>query len=151
MNNQPIINNFTDGAARDTTGTIELELGTRYPIRLEFYENGGDASATLSWSTPLGLAKQIIPQTQLFSGGAPIPNFSLAATPATVSVTQGGTATSTIAIARSGGFTGAVALSASGLPAGCDRGLRSRPTTGNTSPLTFTASATAATGRSRGP
>ncbi|WP_410964929.1 PA14 domain-containing protein, partial [Salmonella sp. SAL4435] len=49
VNNQLIIDNWTDHAAIEDTGTIALQLGQRYSIRLEFFENGGDASATLAW------------------------------------------------------------------------------------------------------
>jgi len=73
------------------------------------------------------------------------PNFSLSASPASVSVTQGGTGTSTITETPSGGFTGSVTLSASGLPTGVTAVFGTNPTTG-TSLLTFTASATATTG-----
>jgi subtilase family serine protease len=73
------------------------------------------------------------------------PNFSLSASPASVSVTQGGTGTSTITETPSGGFTGSVTLSASGLPAGVTAAFGTNPTT-STSVLTFTASSTATTG-----
>jgi endoglucanase len=74
------------------------------------------------------------------------PDFSLAPTPGSVTVTQGGTAQSTINIARSGGFTGAVALSASGLPAGVTASFNPASATGASSLLTFTATGTATTG-----
>jgi hypothetical protein len=73
------------------------------------------------------------------------PNFSLSASPSSVSVTQGSTANSTITETPSGGFTGSVTLSASGLPAGVTAAFGTNPTTGS-SVLTFTASATATTG-----
>jgi endoglucanase len=146
VNNVLVVDNWTDHAAIEDCGTINLALGTRYPIRMEFYESSGDASASLAWSTPLGLAKQIIPTTQLFPIG-PLPSdFSLAATPATISLARGTAATSTIAITRSGGFTGDVALSASGLPAGVTASFSPTPTAGNSSVLTLTASGTAAPG-----
>ncbi|MEU4291678.1 S8 family serine peptidase [Kribbella sp. NPDC026596] len=44
------------------------------------------------------------------------PDFSVAVTPAAVSVLPGGTATYTVTITSSGGFSGDVALSVSGLP-----------------------------------
>jgi hypothetical protein len=76
---------------------------------------------------------------------AATPDFSLSASPASVSVTQGSTATSTITETPSGGFTGSVSLSASGLPSGVTAAFGTNPTTG-TSVLTFTASTTATTG-----
>jgi cellulose 1,4-beta-cellobiosidase len=67
------------------------------------------------------------------------PDFSLSANPPSVSVTQGGTATSTIIVTPISGFNGAVAFVASGLSAGVTASF-----TGNI--VTFSASATAATG-----
>src|SRR5215467_7002944 len=46
------------------------------------------------------------------------PNFSLSASPTSVSATQGSSGSSTITVTPSGGFTGSVTLSASGLPSG---------------------------------
>lgn len=73
------------------------------------------------------------------------PNFSLAASPSSVTVTQGGSGSSTVTVTPSGGFTGSVTLSASGLPSGVTATFGTNPTT-STSSVTFTASATAATG-----
>ncbi|HKD80619.1 MAG TPA: choice-of-anchor D domain-containing protein [Candidatus Angelobacter sp.] len=75
------------------------------------------------------------------------PNFSLSASPASVSVTQGSSANSTITVTPSGGFTGSVSLSASGLPAGVTATFGTNPTT-STSVVTFTASSAATTGTS---
>jgi hypothetical protein len=75
------------------------------------------------------------------------PNFSLSASPTSVSVNQGSSGTSTITITPSGGFTGSVTLSASGLPAGVTAGFGTNPAT-SSSVLTLTASSTAATGTS---
>lgn len=73
------------------------------------------------------------------------PNFSLSASPSSVTVVQGNTGNTTISVTPSGGFTGSVTLSASGLPSGVTATFGTNPTT-STSVLTFTASATAATG-----
>ena len=78
---------------------------------------------------------------------AATPNFSLSASPTSVTVTQGGSGNSTITETPSGGFTGAVTLSASGLPAGVTATFGTNPTT-STSVVTFTASSTATTGTS---
>ena len=77
---------------------------------------------------------------------APVPDFSLAATPATLAITQGASGTSTIAITRLNAFTGGVTFTTSALPAGVTAGFSSSPATGNSSVLTLTASATATTG-----
>jgi subtilase family serine protease len=65
------------------------------------------------WGSPNG--------TGLINALAPTsttPNFSLSASPASVSVVQGGNGSSTITTAVSGGFNSAVALTASGQPTG---------------------------------
>ena len=45
-------------------GTVQLEAGKRYDLRLEYYENRGSALVQLLWSAP-GLRRQVIPQGQL--------------------------------------------------------------------------------------
>jgi hypothetical protein len=75
------------------------------------------------------------------------PNFSLSASPSSLSVTQGTNGSSTITVTPSGGFTGSVSLSTSALPAGVTASFGTNPTTGS-SVLTFTASSTATTGTS---
>lgn len=56
-----VCQSFTVSAA---TPTIRLTVGTRYGLRLEFYENGGQAVAKLLWSRP-GLSKQVVPNSCL--------------------------------------------------------------------------------------
>jgi kumamolisin len=73
------------------------------------------------------------------------PGFSLAASPGSVGLAQGGTATSTITVTDGGGFSGSVTLSASNLPTGVTASFSPNPTT-STSTLTLTASGSAATG-----
>jgi len=82
-----------------------------------------------------------------FPAGAPAPNFSLSASPSSLTVTQGTSGTSTVTVTPSGGFTGSVSLSNSTLPAGVTATFGTNPTTGS-SVVTFTASATATTGTS---
>jgi hypothetical protein len=70
VNGQPLINNWTDHGTIENQGTITLTAGQRYDLRMEFYENGGDAVATLSWSSP-STPKQTIPQIRLYNDTAP--------------------------------------------------------------------------------
>src|SRR5262249_27521596 len=61
------------------------------------------------------------------------PDFSLSASPASASVTQGGSTSYSVTITSSGGFSGAVDLSVSGLPAGASGSFSPTPaTTGST-------------------
>ncbi len=55
VNNQQLVNNWTDHGSTENSGTIALTAGQRYDIRMEFYENGGDAVARLSWSSGASL------------------------------------------------------------------------------------------------
>ena len=68
VNGQLIINNWTDHAAKEDRGTIRLAAGQKYDLKLEYYENGGQAVSKLLWSSA-SQGKQIVPQSQLFSGG----------------------------------------------------------------------------------
>jgi hypothetical protein len=98
--------------------------GTTYTIQLEFSNSANNC---------------VLPPAQQ------TPNFTLSASPSSLSVTRGNSGNSTITVTPSGGFTGSVTLSASGLPAGVTASFGTNPTT-STSVLTLTASATATTG-----
>ncbi len=65
VNGTQLVNNWTDHASTENSGTISLTAGQRYPIRLEFYENGGFAVIELRWQGP-GITKQIIPTLYLY-------------------------------------------------------------------------------------
>jgi hypothetical protein len=72
------------------------------------------------------------------------PDFSLAASPSTVSVNQGAAGTSTITITPSNGFAGSVALTVAPIPSGATASFAPNPATGS-SVLTLS-SGTAAAG-----
>jgi regulation of enolase protein 1 (concanavalin A-like superfamily) len=73
------------------------------------------------------------------------PNFTLSASPISMSLTQGSSGASTITVTPQNGFTGSVNLSASGFPSGINAFFNPSSTTG-TSTLTLAASSTALTG-----
>jgi hypothetical protein len=100
--------------------------GTSYVIQLEF-SNAANNCVTFP--------------------AASSPNFSLSASPSSLSVTRGSSGNSTITVSPSGGFTGSVSLSTSALPSGVTASFGTNPTTG-TSVVTFAASSTATTGTS---
>lgn len=100
--------------------------GTTYTIQLEFSNSANNC---------------VLPPA------ASSPNFTLSASPSSLTVTQGSSGSSTITVNPSGGFTGSVTLSASGLPSGVTASFGTNPTT-STSSVTFTASSTATTGTS---
>jgi endoglucanase len=74
------------------------------------------------------------------------PGFTLAAAPSSVTVNRGATATGTINITRTGGFAGAVSVSATGLPSGVTASFNPVSATGNSTVITFNATAGAALG-----
>jgi len=70
VNGTQLINQWVDQAVTSVSGSIPLLAGQYYPIRMDYYQNGGGASAQLSWSSP-GQTAQVIPQSNLLavSGG----------------------------------------------------------------------------------
>jgi len=72
-------------------------------------------------------------------------NFTLSASPTSLSITRSSHGTTTITITPSNGFTGSITLSASGLGSGVTAAFSPNPATG-TSTLTLTASSRATTG-----
>ena len=93
------------------------------------------------WGSPIGAA--LI--NNLAGASTTTPGYSLAASPASLSVAAGGSGTSTITVTPTGGFSSAVALSASGLPTGVTASFSPASTT-STSTLTLAAASTAAAG-----
>jgi glucose/arabinose dehydrogenase len=102
-----IIDHLRDQAPTEKTGTITLEAGRRYNIRMDYYENAGNALARLAWASP-SQVKQIIPNSQLFDSVAANPGIlSLADTQ--ISVNEGVT-TANITVQRTGGSAGVATL-----------------------------------------
>ena len=111
-----------------------------------FTEEYMKTTGSFNWNTRIANFK--------FPGcGSSTPDFSVGASPSSVTVTQGGTGTSTITVTSLNGFNSATTLSASGLPSGVTASFSPNPVTppanGNvTSTVTFTASSSATTGTS---
>ncbi|GLX71503.1 PA14 domain-containing protein [Paenibacillus glycanilyticus] len=66
VNDQLIIDKWIDQPATEWSGTISLQSGQKYSIRVDYYEKTGGASAKLSWSSATQ-SKQIIPSSQLYT------------------------------------------------------------------------------------
>ncbi|MBZ5686352.1 MAG: hypothetical protein LAP86_15080 [Acidobacteriia bacterium] len=84
-------------------------------------------------------------------GSTGTPDFTIGASPSSVTVNQGSSGTSTITITSLSGFNSATTLSASGLPSGVTAAFSTNPVTppangSATSTLTLTASSSATTG-----
>ncbi len=100
-------------------------------------------TGTFDWSTRLASLK--FPGC----GGPPPPNFSISASPSSLSIAQGNQGTSTITTTISGGFNSAITLSASGVPSGTTVSFNPNPipAPGNgSSTMTITVGAGTATG-----
>jgi endoglucanase len=114
--------------------------------------NGEDSYALLnnSYNGIANTTKQNLLATIQFplGGGGGTADFSLSASPASLTVNQGSSGTSTITITRLNGFAGAVSFAASGLPSGVTGSFNptTTTTTGTSSVLTLTASSTATLG-----
>jgi fibronectin type 3 domain-containing protein len=66
VNGQLIIDDWTDHPAKYDTGTIALEAGLWYDIKVEYKENTGAAVMQLSWMRPLQTTFAIVPQANLY-------------------------------------------------------------------------------------
>ncbi len=107
------------------------------------------ASATAAIGTVTvtiaGTSGSLTSQTTINLTVAPAGNYTLTASPGSLSITQGASSASTITVNPLNGFNASVSLSASGLPGGVTASFSPSSTTG-TSTLTLTANITAATG-----
>ena len=117
-----------------TTGTSTLTLTA-----------SGSATTGPATVTITGTAGNLASATTLSLTVNPPPNFTLSASPNSLTVTQGASAISTITVNPLNGFNGSVAFSASGMPGGVTVSFSATSTT-STSTLTLTASSTATTG-----
>src|SRR2546422_4679005 len=143
------------------TGAVSLTAtGLPAGASASFSPNPATGSATMSVSTgagtPTGSFSVTITGTSgnlthttsvsLVVNAAPVPDFSLSATPASQTVIRGGSTSYTANISRLGGFTGGVTFSMSGLPAGATGTFNPNPATANSSTLAVTTAPTTATG-----
>jgi subtilase family serine protease len=73
-------------------------------------------------------------------------NYTLSASPTSLTIDRSASGTSTVTITRTGGFTGAVSFTASGLGSGTTATFSPNPSSTGSSVVTFTASSSASTG-----
>ena len=109
VNNQLIVNRWPGGSVTDTTGSINLQAGVLYDIRMDYYEATGSAEAHLSWYSD-DQAKQIIPMNRLFPTTTGRP--AITSPTNMVTLLGSGTPFSTNLTSSNGGT-----ITASGLPA----------------------------------
>ncbi len=66
INGQLLIDKWIDQSATEYSTTVTFAKCTKDSIRIEYYENGGDAVCKLEWSGPT-FARQVIPTSQLYT------------------------------------------------------------------------------------
>jgi hypothetical protein len=64
VNGQLIIEDWTDHGEKEDTGHVTLNEGERYPLRMEYFYNGGQGASKLWW-TPPGGRKEPVPANVL--------------------------------------------------------------------------------------
>jgi len=106
----------------------------------ESYIKSTGVNEGFNWSTGIGNFK-------FPSCAGSTPDFSLSASPNSLTIAQGGSDQSTITVTPQNGFNKKVTMSASGLPSGVTADFNPNPTK-TTSAMTITVGATAATGTS---
>jgi subtilase family serine protease len=129
----------------------QIAAGTGYNTAFHDIKSGSNGfPATVGYDLATGLGSPN--GVGLINALAPAPatpNFTVSASPASVSMAQGSQGTSTITVAIFGGFDAAVGLSATGQPAGVTVGFNPNPIAApgsGGSTMTVTVSPTTATG-----
>jgi hypothetical protein len=73
VKNTLLIDDWTDHGEKEDVGRITLRAGESYPVRLEYFYNGGQGVTRLWWTPPGGgaaAAKQAVPAAVLRPGGS---------------------------------------------------------------------------------
>src|SRR5204863_7423685 len=65
VNDQLVVDSWISKSASDVTGSIALQGGTRYNIKMEYFQVTGGAAAHLFWYST-SQSRQIIPTGRLF-------------------------------------------------------------------------------------
>ncbi|HIK14648.1 MAG TPA: hypothetical protein IGS53_05055 [Leptolyngbyaceae cyanobacterium M33_DOE_097] len=83
-----VIDRRRNNRARSQRGTIQLEAGKKYDIKLEYFENRGKAVAQLEWSSR-SQTRQIVPTSQLFNSYQSVTPAPVSPTPGSIPVPTG--------------------------------------------------------------
>ncbi len=73
VNDQLIVDNWKSQGVSDAIGTITLQGGVRYNLKLEYLQSGGLGQAHLNWYSA-SQPKQIIPSSRLYPTNSPAPS-----------------------------------------------------------------------------
>ncbi|MFF2911880.1 glycosyl hydrolase [Paenibacillus sp. NPDC057934] len=67
INGQAVIDSWNNQSGAEHQGNIALNAGQLYDIKVEYYENLGDARVRLMWGSP-SQVKETVPESALFKG-----------------------------------------------------------------------------------
>jgi hypothetical protein len=99
VNNQMLVDKFVAQSTKEWCGSLALQAGHKYDIKMEYLEKTGGTIAQLRWSSP-SVPKAIIPKARLYSTSVP-PTPTLSISNASVVEGQSGTANLTFAVSLS--------------------------------------------------
>lgn len=77
VNGQQLINGWVDQAPTTYQGSIALQAQQLYNIEMDYYQDGGGATARLQWSSPSTI-EAVIPTSQLYPYTNPPPSIVIA-------------------------------------------------------------------------
>jgi uncharacterized membrane protein len=148
------INGFSGNVALSVSGLPSGAGGSFNPASVA---GSGNSTLTITTSsltpagtytlTITGTSSSLAHSTTVTLAINPLPDFTLAATPGSQTVTQGANTSYTVTVSSVGGFNGNVALTLSGLPAGAGYTFNPSSVAGSgTSTLTVTTSSSTPTG-----
>ncbi|MES2731005.1 MAG: PA14 domain-containing protein, partial [Bacteroidota bacterium] len=102
INNVLVIDKWLDDWNIDYSGTIALTAGQKYDIKIEYFENNGDANIKFDWSSA-SQVRQVVPKSQLFPAiisNVPVTGVTISPTTANLLVGQTQQLTATVAPAN---------------------------------------------------
>ena len=70
IDGQLILDQWRDRSVSESSGEAILEEGKKHDLKLEYYENAGQATVRLLWTVP-GHVMEVIPKDRLFPGRVP--------------------------------------------------------------------------------
>ncbi len=66
VDGKPLIDHWVGGPFSNGSGTIALEAGRRYALKMEYFDDTQGANAVLSWMRPGHQSAQVVPMSQLY-------------------------------------------------------------------------------------